>query len=105
MNDGIMELERWRTKDRTYPTTKIKATPAQLPHNCGKRSKANNIAVTETAVPGPRISDRTLKRKPLKMISSNNGATVIPNTANTYMAVVDDRRRSMGGSSPDVNND
>src|SRR5436309_12404302 len=100
MNEGIKELERQRTNDRTELTIKIKMTPPQFPQSCRRCTTANNIAVTETAVPGPPMSNSTLKRKPLNMISSKSGAATIPKIAKTYTAVGDESSRSMGGGSP-----
>ena len=79
---------------------KIRMTPPQLPQSCGRWSNANNIAVTETAIPDPPISNSTLKRKPLNMISSKSGAAPIPKIAKTYTAVADESSRSIGGGSP-----
>src|SRR5947208_15229199 len=79
---------------------KIRMTPPQLPQSCGRWSNANNIAVTETAIPDPPISNSTLKRKPLNMISSKSGAAPIPKIAKTYTAVVDESSRSIGAGSP-----
>src|SRR5206468_10990998 len=81
-------------------TITITITPTQLPQSCRNYNNTKNITVTETAVPDPPISNSTLKRKPLNMISSKSGAAPIPKIAKTYTAVADESSRSMGGGSP-----
>src|ERR1041384_3476857 len=94
--EGIREFDCCRTVDSTKPTTRIKRTPAQLPHSWGTCSKVNSTAVAGTARDGPRTSSRTRKRNPRKIISSTMGATPTPNNTNMYRAPDDVINFSIG---------
>src|SRR6185295_12985194 len=78
MKDGINELERSRTNDRTKPTTKIRTIPARLGQSCGACNSAKSTAVAGTASRDPPSSYNALKKNARNMISSMIGANTIP---------------------------